>query len=89
MAILVDKMTAPLVKENDIMLESRAQYVTLQLLGNDSLTIVNIYVAKSSNDKAPSWKRISKAEFPADHIILGGDFNHFEKTNRKGLVGER
>jgi hypothetical protein len=65
MAILVDKMTAPLVKENDIMLESRAQYVTLQLLGNDSLTIVNIYVAKSSNDKAPSWKKDKQGRIPS------------------------
>lgn len=35
------------------------------------------------------WKKISKAEFSSDHIILGGDFNHLEETNRMGISGER
>lgn len=83
--ILVDRMTAPFVKENGIMLEGRAQYVTLQLLDNGSLTIINVYAARSSNDRAPMWKKISKAEFSSDHIILGGDFNHLEETNRRGI----
>lgn len=59
MAILVDRMITPLVKKNGILLEGRAQYITLQLIDNDSLTIINVYVARSSNDRAPMWKRIS------------------------------
>lgn len=88
-AILVDRMTTLFVKENGIMLKGQAQYVTLQFPDNGSLTIINVYVARSSNDIASMWKKISKAEFSSDHIILGGDFNHLEETNRMGILGER
>jgi exonuclease III len=33
-------------------------------------------------------KRLNEASFTADHIIIGGDFNHFEKTNHRGIAGE-
>jgi exonuclease III len=88
-AILVDRKTAPLVKDNEILLEGRAQYIMLQFADNGSLTIVNVYVARSSNDKAPMWKKLSKAEFTSDHIIVGGDFNHLEETTQRGTLGER
>jgi hypothetical protein len=71
------------------MLEGPAQYVMIQLPDNDSLTIINIYAARSSNDRASLWKKISEAKFSVDHIILGGDFNHFEETNRRGIASER
>jgi hypothetical protein len=87
--ILVDRMTALFVKENGIMLKGQVQYVTLQLPDNGSLTIINVYAARSSNDIAPMWKKISEAEFSSDHIILGGDFNHLEETNCRGISGER
>jgi hypothetical protein len=88
-AILVDRMIAPLVKESRILIEGRAQYITLQLPDNGSLTIVNIYAIRSSNDRAPIWKKISQAGFTSDHIILGGDFNHLEKTTRRDTSGKR
>jgi hypothetical protein len=88
-AILVDRMTAPLVEDNGILLKGRTQYITLQLTNNSSLTIVNVYAARSSNDRAPMWKRISQAEFASDHIILGGDFNHLEETTCRNTSGER
>ncbi|CAM6044951.1 unnamed protein product, partial [Sphagnum compactum] len=88
-AILVDRMTAPLVKENGILMEGRAQYITLQLTNNGSLTIINVYAARSSNDRTPMWKMINQAEFASDHIILGGDFNHLEETTRRRTSGER
>ncbi|CAK9200508.1 unnamed protein product [Sphagnum troendelagicum] len=88
-AILVDMATAPLVKEHDILMEGHAQFVTLQSPDNGTLTIVNIYALRSSNDRTPLWRRINQAEFTADHIIVGGDFNHLEKINCKGISGER
>ncbi len=89
MAILVDRKTASVVKDSGILLEGRAQYITLQFADNNSLTIVNVYVARSSNDRAPMWKKLSKAKFASDHIIISGDFNHLEETTRRGMSGER
>jgi hypothetical protein len=80
---------APQVNANKILLEGRAQYISIQLPSNGSLTIVNIYGAISSKERAPMWRNLSKASFTADHIIIGGDFNHLEETNCRGLVGER
>jgi hypothetical protein len=55
----------------------------------NELTIINVYVPKSSKDRAPLWKRVSEADFVADHIILGSDFNHLEKVDSRGLAMER
>ncbi|CAM6023819.1 unnamed protein product [Sphagnum balticum] len=88
-AILVDRSIASLVKDSGILIEGRAQFITLQFPDNDSLTIVNIYVARSSNDRAPIWKKIHEAEFTLEHVILGGDFNHLEETIRRGTSSER
>jgi hypothetical protein len=49
------------------------------------LIIINIYAVRSSNERAPKWKRLSEAGFIVDHVILG-DFNHFEKTNHRGIT---
>ncbi len=35
------------------------------------------------------WKRISEAEFTADHVIIGGDFNHLEEVDCRGRARER
>jgi hypothetical protein len=35
------------------------------------------------------WKMLGEANFTASHFILGGDFNHFEETSRRGIVEER
>jgi hypothetical protein len=88
-SILVDMTITPLVKVNGILLEGRAHFITLHLPNNGSLTIINVYAPKSSNDKAPLWRRISAAEFISDHLVLGGNFNHLEKVSCRGLVGER
>ncbi len=86
-AILVDRMTAPLVKENGILLEGGAQFITLHLPDSNLLTIINVYTPRSSKDRAPLWRRVSTTEFAADHLIMGGDFNHLEEVSRKGLAG--
>jgi hypothetical protein len=88
-AILVDKATAPLVKEHGIVMEGRAQFLTLQSPENGSLTIINIYAQHSSNNRALLWRKLSQADFTADHFIIGGDFNHLEETDRRGTSGER
>jgi len=75
-SILVDKSFAPLISANDILLEGRAQYISLQILGIGTLTIINVYAACSSNERALMWKRLSEANLVVDHFILGGDFNH-------------
>jgi hypothetical protein len=88
-AILADRMTAPLIKGNEILSEGRAQYITLHLPNGRELTIINIYAAKASRDRTPIWKRISEANFAVDHIILGGDFNHLKEVDNRGKAGER
>jgi endonuclease/exonuclease/phosphatase family metal-dependent hydrolase len=88
-AILVDRMTAPLVKEDKILIEGRMQYVTLLLPDNLELTIVNTYASRTSRSRAPLWRRISEANFTADHIIVGGDFNHLKEEETKGTAGQR
>jgi hypothetical protein len=82
-------MTAPFIKENGILSDGRAQYITLHLPNNNELTITNVYAARSSKDRTPLWKRISEADFATDHIILGGDFNHLEEIDNRGKAGER
>ncbi len=82
-------MTAPLVKEDKILIEGRMQYVTLLLPDNLELTIVNTYASRTSRSRAPLWRRISEANFTADHIIVGGDFNHLEEEETKGTAGQR
>ncbi len=78
-SILVDKAIAPLVKEHEILMEGQAQFITFQSPDNGSLTIVNVYAQRSSNNKAPFWRKLTQAEFTSDHIIVGGDFNHLEE----------
>jgi hypothetical protein len=35
------------------------------------------------------WKWLNEANLAADHFILGGDFNHWEETERKRVAGKR
>jgi exonuclease III len=88
-AILADRATAPLIMENGILTKGRVQYITLHLPDSFELTIINTYAPRSSRDRAPLWKRISEAEFTADHVIIGGDFNHLEEVDYRGRAGER
>jgi hypothetical protein len=55
-SILVDRYLSPQITSNDILLEGRAQFITLKLLDNKNLTIINIYVACTSNERALMWK---------------------------------
>ncbi len=87
-AILVDRAIAPLVKEHGIVVEGRAQYITLQSSDNQFLTIVNIYTPRSSSDRAPLWRKLIQARFTSKSTIVGGDFNHQEETERRGVSGE-
>jgi hypothetical protein len=87
-SILINKSPAPLINANDILLESRAQFITLQISGNRNLTIINVYAACSSNKRATMRKRLSETNLAVDHFILGGDFNHWEETERGGVAGK-
>ncbi len=49
-AILVDRKTAPLVVDNGILMEGRAQFIKLQVAGSGTLTIVNVYAARTSRN---------------------------------------
>jgi exonuclease III len=89
-AILVDRMTAPLIKGDGILVEGRAQYVTLHLPDCSELSIINTYAPRKSRDRAPLWKKINETNLSAEHVILGGDFNHFEEEEgARGQAGER
>ncbi len=80
---------APLVTEDKILIEGRVQSVTLHLPDDSVLTIVNTYASRTSRSRAPLWKRISEANLTTNHIIIGGDFNHFEEMGAKGVAGHR
>jgi hypothetical protein len=88
-AILVDRMMAPLIQEDKVLVEGRAQYIILHLPDNLKLTIVNIYASKTSRSRAPLWRRISEANFTSDHTVIGGDFNHLEERGTGIVVDER
>jgi hypothetical protein len=87
-AILVDKSTAPLVKDHGTLSVGRAQYIIIQAPKGGILTIVNIYTPNSSNDRAPLWRKLSQADLASDNYIVGGDFNHAEGKNRGEASGE-
>ncbi len=63
-AILVDRATAPLIKDHDILVEGRAQYVSLQSPGGGSLTVINIYAQQSSNNRPPSGEKLLRPASP-------------------------
>ncbi len=86
-AILLDRTTAPLVVDSGILVEGRTQFIKLQATDGVTLTVINIYVARTSRERAPLWKAISSVECNSDHTILGGDFNHMVEIPCGGLVG--
>jgi len=88
-AIFIDRATASLIKDHDILIEGRVQYVTLQSPKGGTLTVINIYAQRSSNERAPLWQKITQANFASNHILVGGDFNHLEETTCRGVSGER
>lgn len=88
-AILVDRKTAPLVVDSGILMEGRAQFIKLQAADSGTLTIINMYAAQTSRNRALLWKTISRAELDSDNTIIGGDFNHQEETTRKGITSRR
>jgi hypothetical protein len=45
-------MMAPLVQEDKVLVEGRVQYITLHLLDNSKLTIINTYASRTSRSKA-------------------------------------
>jgi exonuclease III len=88
-AILVNRQTAPSVVDNRILMEGRAQYIKLQFVDSGTLTIVNVYTARTLKNRALLWKAISSANIGFDSTIIGGDFNHQEVTSYRGIAGER
>jgi exonuclease III len=87
--ILVDKAIASLITAHGTLIEGRTQFITLQSPDNGILTIINVCAPQSSNERALLWQRINQADLSSDHIILGGDCNHHEATNRRSTVGEK
>ncbi len=85
----MDRATAPIVKEHGILTEGRAQFITLQSPDSKTLTIVNVYAPCSSSNRPPLWRKINNAHLIANHIIVGGDFNHLKEVDRKGTARER
>jgi endonuclease/exonuclease/phosphatase family metal-dependent hydrolase len=88
-AILLDRTTAPLVVDNGILVKGWAQFVKLQATNGVTLTVINVYAARTSRERAPLWKAISRAECNSDHTILRGDFNNMVEIPCRGLAGYR
>jgi hypothetical protein len=87
--ILVDRATSPYIRDHGILVDGRAQYVTLLSPEGSSLTIINIYAQQTSNERASIWAKITQGNFDSDHILVGGDFNHLEVITRRGVPGTR
>jgi hypothetical protein len=85
-SIFVDRSLAPLISANGILLEGRAQFITLHILGTGTLTIINVYASCSSNERALMWKRLNEANLVADHFILGGDSTTGKKLSEEGWL---
>jgi hypothetical protein len=85
-SILVNRSLAPFISANDILLKGKAHFITLQILGIGTLTIINVYAACSSIERASMWKRLNETNLTIDHFILGGNFKHWEKTERRGWL---
>jgi hypothetical protein len=79
-SILIDRSFAPLISANDILLENKAHFITLQILGYGNLTIINVYAACSSNERVSMWKRLSEENLATDR------FNHWKETEREGVA---
>jgi len=88
-AIMVDRVTAPLVKDDGIITKGRTQFLTLHLPDSTELSIINTYAPRTSRDRATMWKKFGEANFTAEHVIIGGDFNHMEEEEARGKAGER
>jgi endonuclease/exonuclease/phosphatase family metal-dependent hydrolase len=88
-AILVDRQTAPSVVDSGILMEGRTQYIKLQSANSGTLTIVNVYTARTFKNRTLLWKAISSADIGFDSTIIGGDFNHQEVTSYRGIASER
>jgi hypothetical protein len=88
-SIFIDKSLAPQISANGILLNDKAQFLTLQILGNENLIIIDIYAANYSNERVLMWKWLSETNLVADHFILGGDFNHWEEIECGGVAGKR
>jgi hypothetical protein len=68
----------------------RAEHnITLKLSNKENLIIVNIYGVRTSNERALMWKWLSETNFDTSHVIIKGDFNQLEETDRRGKTGER
>jgi hypothetical protein len=83
--ILLDRTTAPLVVDSGILVEGWAQFFKLQATDGVTLTVINVYVAQTSRERAPLWKAISRAEYNSDRTILGRDFNHMVEIPCAGV----
>jgi hypothetical protein len=69
---------------NGILVEGRAQFVTLLSPEGGSLTIINIYAQNNSNEKAFVWRKITHESFDSDHILVGA----ISIILKKSLAGE-
>ncbi len=85
----MDKTISLLITDHGTLVEARTQFITLQPPGEGSLTIINIYVSLHSTNRTQLWQKVSETNFNADHVILGGDFNHQEVMDCRGTVGLR
>ncbi len=80
-SILVDSNLVPQITSNGILLDRRIQFIILKLSYNENVTIANIYGARTYNERALMWKRLSKANFDTSHVMIGRDFNHLKETD--------
>jgi len=88
-SIFIGRSLAPLIIDNNILLEGKAQFITLKIPSNGNLIIINVYATCSSNKRALMWKRLNEENLVVNHFILGGDFNQWEETKCRGVAGKR
>jgi len=77
---------APVVVGKGVILERRAQFISLQSNNNFTLSIINVYALNSSHEKTLlNWNKLVEANVSGQSYILTGDFNMVEsESNRLG-----
>jgi hypothetical protein len=68
-------------------LQGWVQYVILQIFQTKTIGVINIYVARTSLEKAQMWKLLEQMDMVANNWIFGGDFNMVEQTSNSPSKG--
>lgn len=77
-SILVAEHLASLIEDHGVLIDSRAQYVTIRFSTHIKIGIVNIYGYNQPLARAHMWQTLAQHELPEADWIWAGDWNMVE-----------